>query len=66
MNKYIGSVWGKWDFHVHTPYSILNDNFGFNVFEPSDDDHEHEFNEYVTKLFTKAVDENIVIDGDYG
>ena len=63
MNKYIGSVWGKWDFHVHTPYSILNDNFGFNVFEPSDDDHEHEFDEYVTKLFTKAVDENIVAIG---
>ena len=21
-----GSEWRKWDFHVHTPYSILNNN----------------------------------------
>ena len=32
--KEIGSTWGKWDFHVHTPYSILNNQFGFNPFEP--------------------------------
>ena len=25
-----GSIWRKWDFHVHTPYSILNNNYGFN------------------------------------
>ena len=28
-----GSIWRKWDFHVHTPYSILNNNYGFNPFE---------------------------------
>ena len=24
-----GSTWNIWDFHVHTPYSRLNNNFGF-------------------------------------
>lgn len=23
-----GSIWRKWDFHLHTPYSILNSKFG--------------------------------------
>lgn len=23
-----GSMWGKWDLHVHTPESVLNNKFG--------------------------------------
>ena len=33
MNIERGSVWRKWDFHVHTPYSILNNNYGVNPYE---------------------------------
>ncbi|MEE0506022.1 MAG: hypothetical protein UDL61_05500 [Ruminococcus callidus] len=67
MNKSIGSTWGKWDFHVHTPYSILNNNFGFNPFEPEEDNyennHEKEFDTYVKTLFNKAIENNIVAIG---
>ena len=63
MDKSIGSVWGKWDFHIHTPYSILNNNFGFNPFDQHDNYHEKEFDRFVVKLFTKAVKENIVAIG---
>jgi len=24
-NDFVGSAWNKWDLHVHTPYSIIND-----------------------------------------
>ena len=41
-----GSIWRKWDFHVHTPYSILNNNYGFNPFELAENDLETEFDEY--------------------
>ena len=30
-----GSQWHKWDFHVHTPYSILNNEYRCN---PNDED----------------------------
>jgi hypothetical protein len=63
VDKSIGSVWGKWDFHIHTPYSILNNNFGFNPFDQHDNYHEKEFDRFVVKLFTKAVKENIVAIG---
>lgn len=42
-----GSIWRKWDFHVHTPYSILNNGFGFDPFTLGDDDLEPKFDEYV-------------------
>ena len=61
--KEIGSTWGKWDFHVHTPYSILNNQFGFNPFEPEGNYHEEEFDEYVKVLFTKAIENDIVAIG---
>lgn len=62
-NKY-GSMWNKWDFHVHTPYSILNNNYGFNPFTVTDEEeNEKLFDEYVLKLFTKAIEENIVAIG---
>ncbi len=54
-----GSTWNRWDFHVHTPYSILNNQFGF------DPDPEYKtdiiyFDEYVKKLFESALQEGIV------
>ena len=53
-----GSEWHKWDFHVHTPYSILNNNFGFNPFE-KDDEFETNFDNYVKELFSRAINEDI-------
>jgi predicted ATPase len=38
-----GSCWRKWDLHVHTPASILNQNFG------------SDWDSYVQKLFKKAI-----------
>lgn len=32
-----GSEWRKWDFHVHTPYSILNNNYGFDPYTDVDE-----------------------------
>lgn len=58
-NKY-GSVWNKWDFHIHTPYSILNNQFGFNPFEPNTSE---QFDEYVKILFSKAIENNIAAIG---
>ena len=34
MNNYSkGSEWRKWDLHVHTPFSVLCNNFAGNTFE---------------------------------
>lgn len=62
MNNQRGSTWNKWDFHIHTPYSILNNDFGFN---PNDDNRDTKalFDEYVKTLFTKAIEKNIVAIG---
>lgn len=54
-----GSTWGKWDFHIHTPYSILHNDYGFN---PEVDGIE-DFDSYVSRLFHKAVDSGIVAIG---
>ena len=42
-----GSEWRKWDLHVHTPESILNNHFG------------SDWDKYVKELFTKAIEKNI-------
>lgn len=42
-----GSEWRKWDLHVHTPESILNNGFGDN------------WDEYVKQLFKKAIEKDI-------
>ena len=52
-----GSEWNKWDFHVHTPYSILNNNYGFDPY--TDVDNDKKFDEFVQKLFLKAIENNI-------
>ena len=54
---------GKWDFHIHTPYSILNNQFGFDSFDSQDDYHEKQFDEYVKYLFNKAIENGIVAIG---
>lgn len=53
-----GSTWNKWDFHIHTPFSLLNNLYGFNPYNnPS------QFDDYVKKLFTAATNNNIVAIG---
>lgn len=42
-----GSEWKKWDFHVHTPASVLNNQFG------------DDWDNYVTILFKKAIEKGI-------
>jgi ABC-type lipoprotein export system ATPase subunit len=46
-----GSIWRKWDLHIHTPYSILNNGFGVN------------FDEYVKGLFKSAIANEIAVIG---
>ncbi len=57
MNSPYGSIWRKWDFHVHTPYSILNNKFGCNAEEPKD------FDRYVQVLFSKALEKDVYAIG---
>lgn len=47
MNNERGSIWRKWDFHVHTPFSHLNNGFG------------EDFDLYVKGLFKKAISSKI-------
>lgn len=42
-----GSEWRKWDLHVHTPFSYLNNQFGDN------------FDNYMRELSKKALEKNI-------
>lgn len=58
MNSEYGSEWRKWDFHVHTPYSSLNNQYGINPYEENCD-----FDSFVIQLFTKAVEKNIAAIG---
>ena len=46
-----GSEWNKWDFHVHTPASVLNNQFS------------SDWDTYVLTLFRKALEENICAIG---
>lgn len=51
MNDPKGSIWRKWDLHVHTPYSHLNNGFGDN------------FDTYVQRLFKKAIAKDVHVIG---
>lgn len=46
-----GSEWRIWDLHVHTPASVLNNGFG------------NDWDEYVKKMFKKALSKNIAAIG---
>lgn len=48
---YRGSEWRKWDLHVHTPFSILNNNFS------------SDWDEYVKELFREAIKNDIAVIG---
>ncbi len=51
-SKYLrGSEWRKWDLHVHTPHSALNNGFG------------NHFDDYARILLTRAVEKNIAAIG---
>ncbi|WP_419802159.1 TrlF family AAA-like ATPase [Mucilaginibacter sp.] len=51
MNTSRGSIWRKCDFHVHTPFSALSNEFGA------------DFDVYVQKLFRKAIEKKINVIG---
>jgi hypothetical protein len=51
MNDNKGSIWRKWDLHIHTPYSVLNNGFG------------DDFDKYVTNIFKSAIEKNIAVIG---
>lgn len=53
MKNLRGSEWRRWDFHIHTPYSLLNNNFNVNL------EIDNEFDYYVKELFKRALDNNI-------
>lgn len=46
-----GSQWRKFDFHIHTPASVLNNQFG------------DDWDNYVKELFKKAIEKNIFAIG---
>lgn len=45
------SKWARWDLHVHTPYSFLNNNFGNN------------WDDYIKALYTKALEKEVAVIG---
>lgn len=51
MNK--GSLWQKWDFHLHSPYSVLNNQYG----NPND---ELVWDEYISKIEERSREDRIV------
>ena len=51
MNYDIGSMWRRWDLHIHSPFSVLNNQFG------------KDFDNYFYNLFKKAVDKKIAVIG---
>ena len=51
MNDPSGSIWRKWDLHVHPPASFLNNQFGNN------------WDKYVQALFKKAIEKEICVIG---
>ncbi len=51
MNLPRGSIWRKWDLHIHTPASYLNNQFG------------DDWDKYVQALFKIAIDKEIAVLG---
>ena len=72
MNEVYGSMWRKWDLHVHTPKSILCDNYKIDESEKkkfleyiNENSYTDEVNMYyyIRELFNKAVENNIAAIG---
>lgn len=59
MNYKIGSFWRRWDLHVHTPFSSLNNGFG----DPFGANKDSVINKYVHEIFSKAIDKKIITIG---
>jgi ABC-type cobalamin/Fe3+-siderophores transport system ATPase subunit len=53
-----GSEWRKWDFHIHTPFSFTHE-FEGDFSDESSENFQKDFDNYVKKLFTKAIENNI-------
>ncbi len=51
MNDDRGSIWRKWDLHIHTPFSVLNNGFG------------NDFDNYVKEIFKRAIEKKIAVIG---
>jgi predicted metal-dependent phosphoesterase TrpH len=51
MNDTRGSLWRRWDLHIHTPFSILNNGFG------------NDFDIYVQNIFKVAISKDIAVIG---
>lgn len=51
LNYPKGSEWRKWDIHVHTPASVLNNGFG------------SDWDEYVKRLFKTLIEKDIAVVG---
>lgn len=61
MNNRYGSFWEKWDLHVHTPFSVLNNgDFGSAFGETNKN---IVVDRYIYQLFTKAIAEKIQVIG---
>lgn len=57
MDRYLkGSNWARWDLHVHTPYSLLNNGFGYY-------EHEETWNKYIYELFDRAKENDVACIG---
>jgi hypothetical protein len=50
-----GSTWNIWDFHLHTPYSVLNNVFGDSI-------NEETWNKYIDKSDLYVGCLNAVVD----
>jgi len=51
MNDPRGSIWRKWDLHIHTPLSYLNNGY------------KGSFEDFAKTLFSKAIKENMTVIG---
>ncbi|MEH3055107.1 MAG: hypothetical protein PGN13_14095, partial [Patulibacter minatonensis] len=51
LNSSRGSIWRRWDLHIHTPFSALNNGFG------------SDFEQYAATLLKSAVAQDIAVIG---
>lgn len=64
MHDMRGSCWRKWDFHVHTPYSVLNNGFGVSAVDGNGEEIQAvDFDGYVYELFAHAIEKDVAAIG---
>lgn len=61
MNYKVGSMWRKWDLHVHSPFSVLNNGDLGNGYDK--DNNDKILDKYVYELFTNAIKEKVEVIG---